>query len=79
MKDDEAPSLAEAREAKEKAKEIFPRLGSVNGIGLTRQGDHYAVKVSFEAEPLDWSRVPKDIGGVPVVCRVVGPLHKQTS
>lgn len=74
-----ARSLAEARDAKEKAKEIFRGLGSVNGIGLTRQGDRYAVRVSFEAEPQDWSRVPKDIGGVPVVVRVIGPLHKQTA
>lgn len=71
--------VAAARDAKKKAKEIFQGLGSIHGIGLTRQGDHYAVKVSFEAEPQDWSRVPKDIDGVPMVVRVIGPLHKQTA
>lgn len=74
---DEALQLAEARHAKEKAKEIFPRYGSVNGIGLTRLEGRYAVKVNFESEPRDCSLLPQDIEGVPVVIRVIGRLHKQ--
>lgn len=76
MKDD-AQQLAEARHAKEKAKEIFSRFGSINGIGLARQGDCYAVKVNFEAEPRDKAHMPREIEGVPVIVRVIGSLHKQ--
>jgi hypothetical protein len=68
--------LAEAREAKEKAKEIFPHFGSVNGIGLAKQGDGYAVKVSFEAEPRNREGMPREIGGIPVIVRIIGQIHK---
>jgi hypothetical protein len=74
---DAAQCLAEAREAKEKAKEIFPRFGLVNGVGLSRQGEGYAVKVNFEAEPRDQGNMPREIGGVPVIVQVVGQIHKQ--
>lgn len=74
---DAAQCLAEAREAKEKAKEIFSRFGSVNGVGLARQGDGYAVKVNFEAEPRDQAHMPREVGGIPVIVRVVGQIRKQ--
>jgi len=76
MKDEE-DLLTHAREAKEKAKQIFPRYGTVQGIGLTRRGTGYAVKVNFAAEPGDRSRMPQQIADVPVVVEVVGRLHKQ--
>jgi hypothetical protein len=69
--------LDAAREAKEKARTIFSRHGTVNGIGLTRMGERYAVKVNFESEPHDRAGMPIEIGGVPVVVQVVGTLHKQ--
>jgi hypothetical protein len=72
-------TLDAAREAKEKAKTIFSRHGTVNGIGLTRMGERYAVKVNFESEPQDRASMPRDIGGVPVVVQVIGALHKQTA
>ena len=71
--------LEAARAVKERAKEIFSRYGSVNGIGLTRLGECYAVKVNFESEPLDRASLPQNIEGVPVVIQVIGPLHKQAS
>jgi len=69
--------LDAAREAKEKAKTIFARHGTVNGIGLTRMGERYAVKVNFESEPRDRASMPREIEGVPVVVQVIGTLHKQ--
>jgi hypothetical protein len=69
--------LDAAREAKEKAKTIFSRHGTINGIGLTRMGERYAVKVNFESEPHDQANMPRDIEGVPVVVQVIGTLHKQ--
>jgi hypothetical protein len=76
---DEAQDLAAARVAKEKAKQIFPRYGSVNGVGLTWREGHYAVKVNFESEPADRERMPEEVDGVPVVVQIGGPLHKQAS
>lgn len=76
---DEALQLEAARQVKARAKEIFSQFGSVNGIGLTRLGDGYAVKVNFESEPLDRANLPHDIEGVPVVIQVIGPLHKQAA
>ena len=70
-------TLAEARAAKPKAKRVFDELGSVTGVGLTRRGSDYAVKVLL-AEPLEHpDECPDKIDGVPVVVQVVGQLHKQ--
>ena len=71
--------LQEARAAKERAKKMFPRFGKVNGIGITKQGDSYAVQVNFEQVPEKQGLLPTDIDGVPVVIRVVGRMHKQPS
>lgn len=75
----EAQELAAAREAKEKAKQIFPRYGAVNGIGLTWLQGHYAVKVNFASEPGNRAGMPTEVDGVPVVVQVVGRIHKQAA
>ncbi len=71
--------LEQARAAKALAKELFGRFGVVNGIGLTRLGDRYAVKVNFATEPVipGDGTLPREIAGVPVVVQVVGSIHKQ--
>jgi len=75
--DDEVLGLEEARAAKPRAKELFGRFGVVNGVGLTRLGNRYAVKVNFETEPRAGGDLPREISGVPVVVQVVGRVHKQ--
>jgi hypothetical protein len=75
--DGEALGLDEARAAKARAKELFGRFGVVNGVGLTRLGNRYAVKVNFETEPRADASLPREISGVPVVIQVVGRIHKQ--
>ena len=77
MEEEEARQLEAARKVKERAKEIFSRYGSVNGIGLTKLGERYAVKVNFEFEPIDRASLPQNVEGVPVVVQVIGPLRKQ--
>lgn len=72
----ESSDLREARDAKGRAREVFSRFGRVNGVGITRQGGRYAVKVNFEAEP-PIGDLPREIAGVPVVFQVVGKIHKQ--
>ena len=68
--------LQEARAAKEKAKIIFRHLGQVCGIGITRQGDSYAVKVNLETTPAQGLKLPEEIDGVPIVVQVTGPIRK---
>jgi hypothetical protein len=79
--DDEVLGLEQARAAKSQAKELFGRFGIVNGVGLTRLGDRYAVKVNFATEPQPPAggdgELPREIAGVPVVVQVVGRVHKQ--
>jgi hypothetical protein len=74
---DQVISLHEARAAKEKAKLVFRHLGQMRGIGITRQGDSYAVKVNLETAPDKDTPIPHDIDGVPVIVHIVGRVHKQ--
>jgi hypothetical protein len=68
------PTLDEARAAKDKAKELF--TANV-GVGITRIGDGYAVKVNLRNPIPDNASMPKSIDGVPVQFEVVGEIHKQ--
>jgi len=43
--------LDEARAARERARSLFAGKASVVGIGLTRVGDGYGVKVNLDAPP----------------------------
>jgi hypothetical protein len=67
--------LDEARAAKERAKSIFAGHASVVGIGLTRVGDGYGVKVNLDAPPASDATLPEMIDGVPVRIEVVGPIR----
>ena len=69
--------LEAARAAKEKARVVFSRLGRVCGVGITRQGDTYCVKVNLQEELATDCECPNQIDGVPVVVHVVGPIRKQ--
>jgi hypothetical protein len=67
--------LDEARAAKERAKRIFAKKASVVGIGITRVGDRYGVKVNLEAPPPADANLPETIDGVPVRIEVIGPIR----
>ncbi len=67
--------LDEARAAKERAKSLFAGRASVVGIGLTRVGDGYGVKVNLEAPPAPDAGLPETIDGVPVRIEVVGTIR----
>jgi hypothetical protein len=73
--DDE--SLASARAVKARALARFSKLGDVVGIGLTRIGDKYGLKVNFSTPPRDPGSVPKEVDGVPVRVEVVGTIRKR--
>jgi hypothetical protein len=67
--------LDEARAVKEKTKAIFAGKASVVGIGITRIGDGYGVKVNLDAPPAADAGLPETIDGVPIRIEVVGPIR----
>ena len=66
--------LEEARAAKKRVKAIFAKKASVVGIGLTRVGDGYGVKVNLGAPPEKDADLPDVIDGVPIRIEVIGPI-----
>ena len=67
-------TLDEARAAKEKAKKLF----AMNvGVGITRLGDGYAVKINLRNPLTDKDNIPISIDGVPLQFEVVGEIRKQ--
>ncbi len=71
-----APTLEEARAAKPKALEAFAPLVSVVGIGITRIGGGYGVKVNLENAPSPEVALPASVAGVPVRVEVVGLVRR---
>ena len=69
-------TLEEARAAKDVAKRRLARRTGIVGIGLTRQGGSYALKVNL-GEGATAARLPKDVNGVPVVVATVGAIRKR--
>jgi hypothetical protein len=75
---DKTCSLDEARAAKASAAAAFGRLAEVAGVGITRVGDGYGVKVNLSRPP-DTPGLPTEIDGVPIQVEIVGPIRKQSS
>ena len=67
-------SLSKARAAKKRAVLEFSHLACVTGVGVTRVGDDYAVKVNV-SEPVDPGKLPTQIDGVRVCVEVTGKIR----
>ena len=67
--------LSQVRAAKKKAETKLRGVREVNGIGITKIGADYALKVNLEAQPR--TPVPTSIDGVPVKTEVVGKIRAQ--
>lgn len=68
-------TIDEARAAKAAAEKAFAHLG-VAGVGVTRIGDGYGVKVNLREAPHAATTLPDEIDGVPVRVDVVGRIRK---
>ncbi len=68
-------TLDEARAAKTEALTRFGALASVVGVGITRIGDGYGLKINLSEPPK--AELPTEIGGVPIHIEVVGPIRKR--
>lgn len=70
-------SLAQARAAKDAARALLSGLPGVVGVGITKVGEDYAVKLNLR-EPLPPGvSAPERIGRVPVRVEVVGRITKR--
>jgi hypothetical protein len=70
-------SLERARAAKQHALELFSQLGDVVGIGLTRIGEEYGLKVNLRSARTSLGALPSEVDGVRVTVEVVGPIRKR--
>lgn len=70
-------TLDQARSAKQRVLSTFSQLADVVGVGITRHGDGYAVKINLRNPPAIGVDLPKDIDGVPVQVEVVGSIVKR--
>lgn len=70
-------NLEQARAAKESARALLAALPGVVGVGITKVGEDYALKVNLR-EPLPQGvSAPERIGDVPVRVEVVGRITKR--
>lgn len=67
-------SLTQARLAKSKATEMLSHVDGIVGIGLTQQGEYYAVKINLD-RALPPGTVPEQIDGIAVLVEVVGSIR----
>ncbi|GAB7191839.1 hypothetical protein NUM3379_25470 [Kineococcus sp. NUM-3379] len=67
-----------ARAAKAHVRDMLAGDSRVNGVGITRGGDRYAVKVNVVSGH-DLPDVPSSVDGVPVTVAVVGRISARAS
>ncbi len=72
-----AHSVDEARAAKKRALTVFKGLAPVVGVGITKVGAGYGVKVNLRSHPKSKDSLPTEVDGVPVRVEVVGPIRKR--
>jgi len=67
--------LAAARLAKVKVADLVAKWPQVNGVGITRVNEEFAVKVNLSEPAPAGFDVPKSVEGVAVVVEVVGRVR----
>ena len=71
-----AVSIEQARDVKQKAGDLARAAAAVAGVGLTRVGNSYAIKINLR-EPTA-KKLPQQLDGVPIVYEVTGIARPQT-
>lgn len=69
-------TIEAARAAKDKVKRTLADRADIVGVGVSRRGKGYVVKVNV-ARLMDPGAVPHTLNGVPVVFEVVGTIRKR--
>ena len=70
-------TLDEARAAKPLVEQALAGLADVAGVGITRVGSGYGVKVNLSQPPASPAAIPAEVAGVPVRVEVVGTIRKR--
>ena len=70
-------SLEQARAAKESAKALLAALPGVVGVGITKVGNDYALKLNLRGPLPAGVSAPERIGDVAVCVEVVGTITKR--
>jgi hypothetical protein len=68
-------TFAAARAAKIRVLEVFASLAPIVGVGVTRIGDGYGVKVDLREAPAPGALVPASVDGVPVRVEVMNGVQ----
>jgi hypothetical protein len=69
-------SLDRARQAKAEVLRRFGDMAGLVGVGITKIGNDYAVKVNLARRSMRAKSLPEDINGVAVQVEVVGQPRK---
>jgi len=72
-----AHTLDEVRAAKPRALAVFESLATVVGVGITRVGEGYGLKVNLREAVADGTPLPTEVDGVPVRIAVTGQPRAQ--
>lgn len=72
-------TLEQARAAKKKAIELFSAIAPVTGVGITKVGSGYGLKVNLQRKPTRGTRLVTDVIGVPVQVEITGPIRKRAA
>jgi hypothetical protein len=67
--------LEEARSAKRKAAELLRNVPQLAGLGITRIGRNFAIKLNLNGPLSSDVKIPRDIDGVPIKVEFVGKIR----
>lgn len=68
-------SLEQAQAAKKAALQRFRKLETLTGVGITRVGGKYAVKLNLSRPIGPGVKLPSDIDGVPLRVEITGTIR----
>lgn len=71
-----AVTLEQAQAAKAEAKDIFSKIGEVLGVGITKVGPDYAIKVNLRGPLVQPAAAPTEVRGVPVKLELIGNIRR---
>jgi hypothetical protein len=70
-------TLEQARAAKAEAQSVFSKIGEVMGIGITKIGRGYAIKVNLRGPLPQKASAPRAVRGVPVKLELTGAIRRR--
>ncbi|MBI2425189.1 MAG: hypothetical protein HYV27_20350 [Candidatus Hydrogenedentes bacterium] len=71
-------SLEQARAAKPRVRDLLRGVPQLTGVGITRVGEGYAVKVNLSGPSDAGAALPSEIDGVPIRVEIIGTVTKRT-